>query len=98
MFYSVGTKNVCCFDGRVVGVVRYSTSYAVVDFKTVGDAKAAFEMFQGQKAYPDSYHLRLKFVDVNDRSFGRRMAVSMGLWKGVRRGKDLSTSLKTWIG
>ena len=79
VFYSVGAKNVRCFDGRVVGgAVRYNTSYAVVDFKTVEDAKAAFEMFQGRKAYPDSYHLRLKFVDVNDRSFGRRMAVSMG--------------------
>ena len=79
LFYSVGAKNVRCFDGRVVGgVVRYNTSYAVVDFKTVEDAKAAFEMFQGRKAYPDSYHLRLKFVDVNDRSFGRRMAVAMG--------------------
>ena len=79
LFYSVGAKNVRCFDGRIVGgVVRYNTSYAVVDFKTVEDAKAAFEMFQGRKVYPDSYHLRLKFVDVNDRSFGRRMAVSMG--------------------
>ncbi|KAF9644974.1 hypothetical protein BDM02DRAFT_813294 [Thelephora ganbajun] len=79
LFYSVGAKNVRCFDGRIVGgVVRYNTSYAVVDFETVEDAKAAFKMFQGRKAYPDSYHLRLKYVDVNDRTFGRRMAVSMG--------------------
>ena len=35
-------------------------------------------MFQGRKAYPDGYHLRLKFVDVNDQTFGGRMAVSMG--------------------
>jgi len=79
LFYGVGAKNVRCFDGRVVGgVVRYGTSYAVVDFETVGDAKAAFKMFQGRKAYSGGYHLRLKFVDVNDRTFGRRMAVSMG--------------------
>ena len=79
LFYGVGAKNVRCFDGRVVGgVVRYNTSYAIVDFETVGDAKAAFKMFQGRKAYPNGYHLRLKFVDVNDRTFGRRMAVSMG--------------------
>ena len=79
LFYGVGAKNVRCFDGRVVGgIVRYNTSYAVVDFETVEDAKTAFKIFQGRKAYPDSYHLRLKFVDVNDRTFGRRMAVSMG--------------------
>ena len=79
LFYGVGAKNVRCFDGRVVGgVVRYNTSYAVVDFETVEDAKAAFKIFQGRKAYPGSYHLRLKFVDVGDRTFGRRMAVSMG--------------------
>ena len=79
LFYSVGAKNVRCFDGRIVGgVVRYNTSYAIVDFGTVEDAKAAFKAFQGRKAYPDSYHLRLKFVDTNDRTFGRRMTVSMG--------------------
>lgn len=79
LFYPVGAKNVRSFDGRIVGgVLRYSTSYAVVDFETVEDAKAAFKMFQGRKAYPGSFHLRLKFVDVNDRTFGRRMAVSMG--------------------
>ena len=79
LFYGAGAKNVRCFDGRIVGgVVRYNTSYAVVDFETVEDAKAAFKRFQGRKAYPDSYHLRLKFVDVNDRTFGKRMAVSMG--------------------
>ena len=81
LFCSVGanSKNVRCFDGRTVGgAVRYNTSYATVDFKTLEDAKAAFEMFKGRKAYPGSYHLRLKFVDVNGRSFGRRMVVSMG--------------------
>ena len=79
LFYPVGAKNVRCFDGRIVGgVLRYNTSYAVVDFETVEDAKAAFKMFQGRKAYPGSFHLRLKFVDVEDRTFGRRMAVSMG--------------------
>ena len=79
LFYPVGAKNVRCFDGRIVGgVVRYNTSYAVVDFQTIGDAEAAFKMFQGRKVYPDSYHLRLKYVDVDDRTFGRRMAVSMG--------------------
>jgi hypothetical protein len=82
LFYGAGAKNVRCFDGRVVGgVVRYNTSYAVVDFETVGDAKAAFKMFQGRKAYPGSYHLRLKFVSVNDQTFGKRMAVSMGPMK-----------------
>ena len=79
LFYGVGAKSVRCFDGRVVGgAVRYNTSYAVVDFGTVEDAKAAFKTFQGRKAYPGSYHLRLKFVNVNDKTFGRRMAVSMG--------------------
>lgn len=79
LFYPAGAKNVLCFDGRIVGgVVRYNTSYAVVDFETIGDAEAAFKTFQGRKAYPDSYHLRLAYVDVNDRTFGRRMAVSMG--------------------
>lgn len=79
LFYPVGAKNVRCFDGRVVGgVVRYNTSYAVVDFQTIGDAEAAFKMLQGRKAYPHGYHLRLKYVDVNDRTFGRRMAVAMG--------------------
>ena len=79
LFYPVGAKNVRCFDGRVVGgVVRYNTSYAVVDFETVEDAMAAFKVFQGRKAYPGGYHLRMKFVDVNDQTFGRRMAVSMG--------------------
>ena len=79
LFYSVSAKNVRCFDGRVVGgVVRYNTSYAVVDFQTIRDAEAAFRMLQGRKAYPGSYHLRLKYVDVNDQTFGRRMAVSMG--------------------
>ena len=78
-FYGVGAKDVRCFDGRIVGgVVRYNTSYAVVDFETIEAAKAAFKIFQGRKAYPDGYHLRLKFVDVNDQTFGRRMAVSMG--------------------
>ena len=79
LFYSVGAKGVRCFDGRVVGgVVRYNVSYAVVDFGTIEDAMAAFKAFQGRKPYPDSYHLRLKFADVNDRTFGKRMAVSMG--------------------
>ena len=79
LFYGAGAKRVRCFDGRVVGgAVRYNTSYAVVDFETVEDAKAAFKMFQGRKAYPGSYHLRLKFIDVNDKTFGRRMAASMG--------------------
>ena len=79
LFYPVGAKNVRCFDGRVVGgIARYNTSYAVVDFETVGDAVDAFKVFQGRKAYPGSYHLRLRFVDVNDPTFGRRMAVSMG--------------------
>lgn len=79
LFYGAGAKRVRCFDGRVVGgAVRYNTSYAVVDFETVEDAKAAFKMFQGRKAYPGSYHLRLKFVEVNDKTFGRRMAASMG--------------------
>ena len=78
-FYGVGAKDVRCFDGRIVGgVVRYNTSYAVVDFETIEAAKTAFKIFQGRKAYPDGYHLRLKFVDVNDQTFGRRMAVSMG--------------------
>ena len=79
MFYGVGAKNVRCFDGRIVGgVIRYGTSYAVVDFERVEDAEVAFKMFQGRKAYPDSYHLRLKFVDVNDQTFGKRMAMSPG--------------------
>ena len=79
LFYPAGAKNVRCFDGRIVGgVLRYNTSYAVVDFETVEDAKAAFKMFQGRKAYPGSFHLRLRFVDVDDRTFGRRMAMSMG--------------------
>ncbi|KAF9786270.1 hypothetical protein BJ322DRAFT_776607 [Thelephora terrestris] len=79
LFYPAGAKNVRCFDGRVVGgVVRYNTSYAVVDFETAEDAMAALKTFQGRKAYPGSYHLRLKFADVNDQTFGRRMAVSMG--------------------
>ena len=79
LFYPVGAKNVRCFDGRIVeGVLRYNTSYAVVDFETVEDAMAAFKVFQGRKAYPDSFHLRLRFVDVGDRTFGRRMAVSLG--------------------
>lgn len=79
LFYPVGAKNVRCFDGRIVGgVVRYNASYAVVDFQTVRDAEAAFKMFQGRKAYIGSYHLRLKYVDVNDQTFGRRMAMSMG--------------------
>ena len=78
MFYGVGAQNVRCFDGRIVGgAIRYSTSYAVVDFGTVKDAEVAFKMFQGRKAYPGSYHLRLKFVDVNDQTFGKRMAVPM---------------------
>ena len=79
LFYPVGAKNVRCFDGRIVeGVLRYNTSYAVVDFETVEDAVAAFKTFQGRKAYPGSFHLRLRFVDVNDKTFGRRMAVSSG--------------------
>ena len=79
LFYPVGAKNIRCFDGRVVGgIARYNTSYAVVDFETVGAAVDAFKVFQGRKAYPGSYHLRLRFVDVNDPTFGRRMAVSMG--------------------
>ena len=79
VFYGVGAKNVCCFDGRVVGgIVRYNTSYAVADFEMVEEAEVAFKAFQGRRAYPDGYHLRLKFVDMNDRTFGRRMGVSMG--------------------
>lgn len=79
LFYPIGAKNVRCFDGRIVGgVPRYNTSYAVVDFETVEDAKTAFKMFQGRRAYPNSFHLRLKFVDVSDRAFSRRMAVAMG--------------------
>lgn len=79
LFYPVGANNVRCFDGRIVeGVLRYSTSYAIVDFETVEDAMAAFKMFQGRKAYPGSFHLRLRFVNVNDKTFGRRMAASLG--------------------
>ena len=79
LFYGVGAKSVRCFDGHVVGgAVRYNTSYAVVDFETVKDVKAAFKTFQGRKAYPGSYHLRLKFIDVSDRTLGKRMAASMG--------------------
>jgi hypothetical protein len=79
LFYPAGAKNVRCFDGRIVeGALRYSTSYAVVDFETVEDAIAAFKTFQGRKAYADSFHLRLKFADINDKTFGRRMAVSLG--------------------
>ena len=79
LFYPVGAKSVRCFDGRVVErALRYNTSYAVVDFESVEDAEAAFKMFQGRKAYPDSYHLRLKYIDPTDRTFGKRMAVAMG--------------------
>ena len=79
LFYPVGAKNVRCFDGRIVaGVVRYNTSYAVMDFQRIEDAEATFKMLQGRKACPDSYHLHLRCVDVNDRTFGRRMAVSNG--------------------
>jgi len=79
LFYSIGTKDVRCFDGRTVeGVLRCNASYAVVDFETVGDAMAAFKMFQGRKAYPDSFHLHLKFIDASDRTFGRKMAMSLG--------------------
>jgi len=82
LFYSVGAKDARCFDGRIVeGVLRYGTSYAVVDFEMVEDAMTAFKILQGRKAYPDSFHLRLKFVDVDDRTFGRRMAVSLGPMK-----------------
>lgn len=79
MFYFTGAKNVRCFDGRVVnGVVRYSISYAVVDFDTVEDAIAVFRTFQGRKDYPDSFHLRLEFVDREDKTFGGRLSRAMG--------------------
>ena len=79
MFYFTGAKNVRCFDGRVVdGVVRYGVSYAVVDFDTVEDAIAVFRTFQGRKDYPDSFHLRLEFVDREDKSFGGRLSRAMG--------------------
>ena len=79
MFYFAGAKNVRCFDGRVVdGVVRYSVSYAVVDFDTVEGAIAAFRTFQGRKDYPDSFHLRLEFVDRGDKTFGGRLLRAMG--------------------
>ena len=77
MFCGVGAKNIRCFDDRIVGgVIQYNTSYAVVDCKTVKDAGIAFKFFKGRNAYPGSYHLRLKFVDVNDQTFDRRMAAS----------------------
>lgn len=79
MFYFTGAKNVRCFDGRVVdGVVRYNVSYAVVDFDIVEDAVAVFRTFQGRKDYPDSFHLRLEFVDREDKTFGGRLSRAMG--------------------
>ena len=79
MFYFTGAKNVRCFDGRVVdGIVRYSVSYAVVDFDTVEDAIAVFRTFRGRKDYPDSFHLRLEFVDREDKTFGGRLSRAMG--------------------
>ena len=95
LFYSVGAKEVRCFDGRIVeGVLRYNTSYAVVDFETVEDAMVAFKILQGRKAYPDSFHLRLKFVDVDDQTFGRRMAVSLG---PMRRGEEERRSIAEFV-
>lgn len=38
---------------------------------------AAFKIFQGRKVYPDSFHLRLKFADVDVQTFGRRTDVSL---------------------
>jgi hypothetical protein len=98
LFYPVGTKDVHCFDGGVVGgVVRYNMSYAVVDFRTIDDAEAALKMFQGRKAYSNGYHLRLKYVNVKDRTFGRRMAASMGPWRRARRrGEHSQRLLMTW--
>ena len=92
LFYSVGAKKVRCFDGRIVeGVLRYNTSYAVVDFETVEGAVAAFKAFQGRKAYPGSFHLRLRFVDVNDQTFGRRMAASSGPMERSKEERRLFT-------
>ena len=45
----------------VVSSEGYNTSYAVVDFETVEDAKAAFKMFQGRKAYLITLYLYLNF-------------------------------------
>lgn len=79
MFYFAGAKNVRCFDGRVVdGVVRYGVSYAVVDFDTVEGAVAAFRTFQGRRGYPDSFHLRLEFVNRDDKTFSGRLSRAMG--------------------
>ena len=79
MFYFTGAKKVRCFDGRVIdGIVRYGVSYAVVDFDTVEDAIAVFRTFQGRRDYPDSFHLRLEFVDRGDKTFGGRLSKTTG--------------------
>ena len=78
-------------------MLRYNASYTVVDFETVEDAAAASKMFHGRKLYPDSCHLHLKSIDVNDRTSGRRMVASLFPWRGVRKRGRSPSSLKIWI-
>lgn len=46
------------------------------------------------KAYPGSFHLRLRFVNVNDKTFGRRMATSFG---PMKRSEEESKSFAEFV-